>query len=201
MKHFVANDQETHRSLTGLCTWLTEQSLRELYMKPFEIAVKQGKATGIMSSFNRIGKVWTGGDYRLLTTVLRGEWGFEGTVICDFNTNGYMNPKQMIYAGGDLNLATMADNRWTKYSADSAEDVNVLRKASKNILYTVSLSNAMNLKAEYYLLPMWLSIAIGVMCAIGLGLFIWGGFTVRGTLKRIRAQEDITSSVPDAKTE
>lgn len=194
MKHFVANEQETHRSLTGLCTWLTEQSLRELYLKPFEIAVKQGETAGIMSSFNRLGKTWTGGDYRLLTQVLRQEWGFKGTVISDFNTNSYMSAKQMVYAGGDLNLATMADNMWNKYNANSAEDVTVLRRAAKNILYTVSLSNSMNARAKYYLLPAWLSITIAVMSAIAAGLAVWGAITLRGVFKRIK-------SCPETKVE
>ncbi len=188
MKHFVANDQETHRSLTGLCTWLDEQTLREIYLKPFEIAVKDGKATGVMSSFNRLGGTWTGGDYRLLTTVLRDEWGFNGTVICDFNTNSYMNPKQMIYAGGDLNLATVADRRWTNVDANSKADVTVLRNASKNILYTVSLSNSMNAKALYYLLPAWLISGIVVMVAVGVGLAVWGVFVILGVKKRVALQ-------------
>ncbi len=111
VKHFVANEQETHRSLSGDCSYLTEQSLREIYLKGFEIAVKEGKTRGIMSSFNRIGTMWTGGDYRLLTEILRDEWGFEGMVICDFNTiPQYMNSRQMAYAGGDLNLAIMPES-------------------------------------------------------------------------------------------
>lgn len=193
MKHFVANDQETHRSLTGLCTWLNEQTLREIYLKPFEIAVKDGKATGIMSSFNRLGGTWTGGDYRLLTTVLREEWGFKGTVICDFNTNRHMNPKQMIYAGGDLNLANIADRRWSNPNANSAADVTVLRRAAKNILYTVSLSNSMNAKAKFYLLPAWLIVAIVLMVAITIGLGVWGIFVIRGTIKRINEQPESAS--------
>lgn len=107
VKHFAANEQESHRSINGDCSWVGEQALREIYLKGFEIAIKEGKSRGIMSSFNRIGTVWTGGDYRLLTEILRDEWGFVGMVICDFNTvPQYMNSRQMAYAGGDLNLAT-----------------------------------------------------------------------------------------------
>ena len=76
VKHFAVNEQETSRS--GVATWVDEQTLREIYLKPFEYTVKEGKATGMMSSFNRIGTVWAGGDYRLLTEVLRDEWGFRG---------------------------------------------------------------------------------------------------------------------------
>ncbi|MBR2287394.1 MAG: fibronectin type III-like domain-contianing protein, partial [Clostridia bacterium] len=74
LKHFAANDQETNRS--GVCTWVDEQTFREVYLRPFEIAITEGGSLGLMSSFNRIGSVWTGGSYALLTEVLRGEWDF-----------------------------------------------------------------------------------------------------------------------------
>lgn len=200
MKHFAVNEQETHRSLTGLCTYLTEQSLRELYLKPFEIAVKEGKATGVMSSFNRIGKVWTGGDYRLLNDVLRTEWGFRGTVISDFNTNYYMNAKQMVYGGGDLNLATLRQNMWTNYDSSSASDVTALRKAAKNILYTVSGSNSMNAKIERYLPPLWLDITIIVMAVIFAGLAVWGTFVILRCKKSI-AQSRAADDSPEISSE
>ena len=190
MKHFAVNEQETHRSLTGLCTYLNEQSLRELYLKPFEIAVKDGEAIGVMSSFNRIGKVWTGGDYRLLTQILRNEWGFRGTVISDFNTNYYMNPKQMVYAGGDLNLATLRQNMWTNYSASSAADVTALRNAAKNILYTVSCSNSMNAKIDHYLPPLWMDITIVVEVLLFIGIVVWGVFTILACKKTIAAERE-----------
>ena len=105
VKHFVANEQETHRSIGGDLSWLSEQALREIYLKPFEYTVKLGETRGIMTSFNRIGTRWTGGDYRLLTEILRNEWGFNGLVICDFNTiPQYMIPRMMFYAGGSLIL-------------------------------------------------------------------------------------------------
>lgn len=85
VKHFVANDQETDRVSNGLIVWVNEQALRETYMKPFEIIVKEGNTSAIMSSFNRLGTTWAGGSYPLLTEVLRGEWGFKGMVITDYN--------------------------------------------------------------------------------------------------------------------
>ena len=79
MKHFALNDQETDRdTCNGLLTWANEQAMRETYFKPFELCVQTDKATAVMSSFNRIGTVWAGGDYRLLTELLRDEWGFRG---------------------------------------------------------------------------------------------------------------------------
>ncbi|MBP5091917.1 MAG: glycoside hydrolase family 3 C-terminal domain-containing protein, partial [Bacilli bacterium] len=112
VKHFALNDQETNRGSNGLATFCEEQAIRELYLKPFEMAVKEGKTYGLMTSFNRIGTRWAGGYYDLITTVLRGEWGFEGSVICDYHTDSYMNNRQMIYAGGDLNLTI--NKMWDK---------------------------------------------------------------------------------------
>jgi len=185
VKHFVANDQETHRS--GLATWLTEQALRELYLKPFEKAVKIGNTRGVMSAFTRLGTTWTGGDYRLLTEVLRNEWGFRGTVICDFNTVSFMNNRQMIYAGGDLNLSI---SRFWDASASSVSDVTVLRRAVKNILYTYSTSNAMNGKIDYYMPPSWIWILVSVGAVILIGLTVWGVFAVKKALKSVQNQSD-----------
>lgn len=184
IKHFVANDQETSRQ--GLCTWLTEQSLREIYLKPFEIAVKEGKTRGLMSSFNRLGTKWTGGDYRLITEVLREEWGFKGAVICDFNTSSsyYMDPKQMIYAGGDLNLT--ADQFWTNFNESNPGDVTMLRRAAKNVLYMVSDSSAMNAPVDHYLPPLWVWLfsAAGILAVAG--LTVWGVFAVRKAVSEIK---------------
>ena len=185
MKHFAVNDQETHR--TGVCTWLEEQTMREIYLKAFEIAVKEGGATGIMSSFNRIGTRWAGGDYRLLTEILREEWGFRGTVICDFNTEGYMNVRQMIYAGGDLNLATTAPVG-TIYDKSNPADVTVIRQAAKNILFTVCDSLAMNGLGEGITLKIklatWEYVLIVVDCLAVVGLAAWGVLTILGAYKR-----------------
>lgn len=196
IKHFAVNEQETKRSVSGLVNWLDEQSLRELYLKAFEIAIKEsdGKASAVMSSFTRIGTVWAGGDYRLLTTVLRDEWGFNGFVISDFNTNYYMNCKQMAYAGGDLNLSST--RFWNgAENASSAADVTVLRKAAKNILYTVVNSNAMNGNIIGYKMPIWQVIAITVESilggiAVGTGIFVF----VRAARKRKAGSPDDTSA-------
>ena len=178
VKHFALNEQETHRSSNGSSTWVTEQAMREIYLKPFEIAVKEGGTTAIMSSFNRIGTRWTGGDYRLCTEILRDEWGFRGMVITDFNTTSYMNLKQMAYAGGDLNLGndmTLPDviqPNWCN-SEDTA-DLVVLRNNVKNILYTVANSNAMNGEVDHYAPAWWKIAVIAVDCTAVAGLAIWG---------------------------
>ena len=196
IKHFVANEQETHRSLTGDSTWLTEQALREIYLKPFEMAVKDGKARGLMTSFNRIGTRWTGGDYRLLTEILRGEWGFEGVVICDFNTiPQYMNSRQMAYAGGDLNLATQPVS-W--YDASDPSDSYVLQRCARNVIYAFTNSNAMNGKVIGYRLPVWQIVMIVIDCVIVVGIAVWGFFVVRAALKKPASSDD---EVPTAENE
>lgn len=156
VKHFVANDQETHRSIGGDLSWLSEQALREIYLKPFEYTVKLGETRGIMTSFNRIGTRWTGGDYRLLTEILRNEWGFNGLVICDFNTiPQYMIPRMMFYAGGSLDLATQQSAMWTDCDTSDAGDAIVLMRAVKDVMYALVNSNAMNAEVIGYNLPIW----------------------------------------------
>ena len=156
VKHFVANEQETHRSIGGDLSWLTEQALREIYLKPFEYTVKLGETRGIMTSFNRIGTRWTGGDYRLLTEILRNEWGFNGLVICDFNTiPQYMIPCMMFYAGGSLDLATQQSAMWTDCDTSDAGDAIVLMRAVKDVMYALVNSNAMNAEVIGYNLPIW----------------------------------------------
>ncbi|MDU4039705.1 MAG: glycoside hydrolase family 3 N-terminal domain-containing protein, partial [Bifidobacterium dentium] len=83
MKHFAMNDQETKRT-EMLCTWSNEQAMREIYLKPFEMSVKEGGAQAVMSAFNYIGNTYAGGDAALLKTVLRDEWGFKGFVLTDY---------------------------------------------------------------------------------------------------------------------
>ena len=78
MKHFALNDQETKRT-EMLCTWTNEQAMREIYLKPFEMSVKEGGAQAVMSAFNYIGNTYAGGNNVLLNTVLRDEWGFKAS--------------------------------------------------------------------------------------------------------------------------
>lgn len=188
LKHFAANEQETHRSIGGDLSWVTEQSLREIYLKSFELAVKTGETRGVMSSFNRIGARWTGGDYRLLTEILRNEWGFKGTVICDFNTiPQYMVPRQMFYAGGDLDLATLTTSMWTDADTSENADAIVLRNATKNILYSFVNSNAMNADVIGYNPPLWhdylLYLNIGVISLLTLWGIVAIGLTIRNKKK------------------
>jgi len=111
VKHFVANDQETNRQSNGLYTWLNEQSMREIYAEPFEISVKEGKAHGIMTAYNRIGNQWCGASKALVTDLLRDEWGFDGFVITDASIDltgdGYLDPALAVYARNDAILTML----------------------------------------------------------------------------------------------
>lgn len=142
IKHFVMNDQETNRCCF-LQTYSDEQAIREIYMKPFELCIKNftGDAIAVMSSFNFIGDKWTGADANLLNSVLRDEWGFQGMVISDWNGSyGYQNTEDSIRNGNDLMLGfnSYESNKIT--DIDSATCMLALRQASKNILYTVGNS-------------------------------------------------------------
>ena len=152
IKHFALNDQETNRG--DLATWADEQTIREIYLKAFEYSVKAG-ATGMMSAFNRMGNLWAGMSYELLTQVLRNEWGFDGLVITDW-VNGFMKADLMVRAGNDLWLARgNASTLSIDPSVCTPTHVAAIRRAAKSIIYTVVNSNAMNrlgarYSAEFY---------------------------------------------------
>ncbi|HEL1971262.1 TPA: fibronectin type III-like domain-contianing protein [Streptococcus suis] len=168
-KHFALNDQEDNRE--GVATWSNEQAMREIYLKAFEIPVKEGGATAIMSSFNRIGTLWAGGNSDLLNTVLRDEWGFRGMVITDFDGQDYMSPDQAIRNGGDLMLTPVGDAP-TATSTGTEEGVSALRQASKNILYTVAHSAAFDIykpKIKWWIVALVAS-NIALIGLTGLGL-------------------------------
>ena len=171
VKHFAVNDQETDREYNGILVWANEQAMRELYLKPFEIAIKEGGAHGIMSSFNRLGMTWAGGSYPLLTSVLRDEWGFHGMVITDYSLNTYTHVDEMIRAGGDLFL-TQDTKKF--YKDDDATQIALLRQATKNILYTVVNSNAMNIETTGYLPPLWQVVWQYAQIGLIALLAVWG---------------------------
>ncbi len=170
VKHFALNDQETHRDHYGLVTWADEQTIREVYLKPFELCLRDndieikyneaitdedGNITGytaktatmsamtaVMSSFNRIGKTWAGGNYDLLTKILRKEWGFNGFILTDYEVNNYMHTRQSLAAGSDAKLTTVD---WLNFSLEGdAEYQGYARDAAHHILYTVVNSAGMN---------------------------------------------------------
>ncbi len=137
-KHFAANETENGRS--GLYTFLTEQDLRENILKPFEMAVKIGKNNAMMSSFNRIGAIWSGSSYSLLTEILRQEWGFRGSVVTDYSFGGsYMNVDMGLRAGNDIWLNGSRALTTSGFDdRDSLQGVSLARESLHNVLYTLT---------------------------------------------------------------
>ena len=141
LKHFALNEQETNRC-SLLLTYSDEQAIREIYLKPFEICVKNfdGKSLAVMSSFTFIGDRWTGANANLLNNVLRDEWGFQGMVLSDWNGSyGYQNTDDAVRNGNDAMLGFFAAES-NQITNTSPTMVLAMRQAAKNILYTVSNS-------------------------------------------------------------
>ena len=150
IKHFALNDQESNR--LSISVWANEQSIREIYLKPFELSVKEGGTTAVMSSYSRLGNTWVGASKALLTDVLRNEWGFHGMVVTDSamgNTN-WMDVNLAIRAGGDMMLCIMG----VKLDFFSNTAQQAMRHACHNILYTQA--NNIAIAAAVDNTPYWL---------------------------------------------
>lgn len=183
VKHFALNDQETNRM--GGAMFANEQSIRELYLRPFEMAVRDGGASAMMASMNRIGSRWTGGHKGLMTSTLRDEWGFKGFVVTDqasYSVFSYEDLREGLEAGTDLWLNTDAE-LWKLSDADMTDGVVAnMQRAAKNISYAISRSNAMNgLSASSRIVkvtPLWRwgvyaldgVVAVGAIALIGVAV-------------------------------
>ena len=199
MKHFALNDQETKRT-EMLCTWTNEQAMREIYLKPFEMSVKEGDAQAVMSSFNYIGNTYAGADSALLQTVLRGEWGFKGFVLTDyFGGYGYQNADQEVRAGNDSMLAT---TKITNHITDkSATSVKAMRQAVHNILYTAANSWQYANGEPKVATPIWktaMYVAWGVVAVLVIGLEF---LTIKRYLSRKKAVATIEPAAEPAQAE
>ena len=199
MKHFALNDQETKRT-EMLCTWTNEQAMREIYLKPFEMSVKEGGAQAVMSSFNYIGNTYAGADSALLQTVLRGEWGFKGFVLTDyFGGYGYQNADQEVRAGNDSMLAT---TKITNHITDkSATSVKAMRQAAHNILYTAANSWQYANGEPKVATPIWktaMYVAWGVVAVLVIGLEF---LTIKRYLSRKKAVATIEPTAEPAQAE
>ena len=142
MKHFALNDQETDRWYKN-SMWCNEQAIREIYLKPFELCIKNfdGAQIAVMSSFNWIGTVPACSNEDTLTTILRNEWGFQGMVITDYDGSyGYMITDHCVRAGNDLMLGFNYQESNKLTNTESATLNNALRTSCKNIMYTIANS-------------------------------------------------------------
>ena len=133
VKHFVISDNG--QNANNWYEWLTEQSLRESYLKSFEIVVKEGGANAMMSAFNKLGAVWCGYNQALLTDILRTEWGFRGSVITDWYDSGYMNNYNRAVKAGN-NLWLNSTNASANITFSNDENAYAARMSVKGILYT-----------------------------------------------------------------
>ena len=199
MKHFALNDQETKRT-EMLCTWTNEQAMREIYLKPFEMSVKEGGAQAVMSSFNYIGNTYAGASNNLLNTVLRDEWGFKGFVLTDyFGGYGYQNADQEVRAGNDSMLAT---TKITNHITDkSATSVKAMRQAAHNILYTAANSWQYANGEPKVATPIWktaMYVAWGVVAVLVIGLEF---LTIKRYLSRKKAVATIEPAAEPAQAE
>ena len=150
VKHFALNDQDENR--ITLSVWANEQSIRELYLRPFEIAVKEGHTRGIMSAYVHLGSTWAGASRALLTDVLRGEWAYEGVVLSDASVYSvdYMDANLAIRAGNDMMLNLPEGYSIEPYGliqintleTDNNTARNAMREACHNILYVLANSAA-----------------------------------------------------------
>ena len=188
VKHFATNDQETNRT-NFLCTWLNEQSLREIYLKSFEIVFKNSNPGATMVAFNNIGTVPAEACSELLNTVLRGEWGFEGLAETDyFGGYGYQDADRMIRNGCDLMLATYSTPQSTVTDQESATSVIAMRTASHNILYTVVNSRAYDSEISSGL-PTWEKILFAIDAVLVLLIACLEYFAVKKYLAKKKEVE------------
>ena len=191
LKHFALNDQEIN-TREMLCTWTTEQAMREIYLKPFEVAIKnfEGTSIGVMVAFNFIGTAWVGASKPLMTEVLRDEWGFRGAAITDyFGGYGYQNADAGVRAGTDLMLNMVS--QFAHITDKSATMTKALRQASKNILYMVVNSGAYTDQAyeNATKMPAWRKTFITVDVILGVLLVVAEVAVILNYRKKKKEQE------------
>jgi hypothetical protein len=193
IKHFALNDQETNRNYQ-LMTWADEQTVREIYLRPFEICVKEGNAEAVMSAFNHYGITPASASNEVLNQILRDEWGFRGMVLTDYfgaGGYGYMNADRGIRNGNDFCL-TAIDAGYNYVKDKSATSVKALRKASHNILYTTVNSRAyapenLNLDMMGWQIATIIIDIICVVIAVLLAMKAWKNYGTRKILERREA--------------
>lgn len=197
VKHFAVNDQENNRE--SAATFLNEQTLREIYLRPFELTVTVGDAHGMMAAKNRIGCVWTGASKALLTDVLRDEWGFIGAVVTDSCTAYFdaFDAKYSVYAGLDMYLTTASGIWDIPGYQTNATLMNSLRRACHNQLYIVANSLAMNnigaSSRVVFSMPAWGACLIAADVILGLGAIAGCFFMARSIVKSRRVKDETQS--------
>ena len=193
IKHFALNDQELNRT-NLLSTWSTEQAIREIYLKPFELAVKEGGAQAVMSSFNYIGNEYAGAFHELLINVLLNEWGFRGMVLPDyFGGYGYQDADIQIRNGGDFCLNPMESVTSVLDDQSSATSIIAARQACKNILFTTCNSRAYSAEALHPGLPVWQVVMYVIDAVVIVLLAVWEFALIKSYKKTIKVTTEETT--------
>ncbi|MBO4989225.1 MAG: glycoside hydrolase family 3 protein [Clostridia bacterium] len=167
IKHYMLNDQETNRQRT-VHTWATEQTIREIYARPFEISVKEASATGFMAGYNAIGATWTGASYATMSALPRGEWGFKGRILTDA-CDDYItySSDAAVVAGVDMWLTAMKAEVSSKIT-DSAYGLQCLRRAAHNQLYVFANSAAVQMEVQWNYSWIAIVVAFDVLLVAGI---------------------------------
>ena len=187
IKHFAMYEGNAKM----VSVWSNEQAIREIYLKPFEISVKQGGANAVMVSWSFLGDKWTGECSNLMNTVLRDEWGFRGMALTDFfrnNGHGFMNADAALANGVDVMLSTFNGEENNVANPEHPTSVLQMRNACKNVMYTVVSSWAYDGEHEETGMENWKKAGIGIDIVIALFMAGMEVLIIRGYKKRKNAE-------------
>ena len=187
IKHFALYEGNAKM----VSVWSNEQAIREIYLKPFEISVKQGGANAVMVSWSFLGDKWTGECSNLINTVLREEWGFRGMALTDFfrnNGHGFMNADAALANGVDVMLSTFNGEENNVANPEHPTSVLQMRNACKNVMYTVVSSWAYDGEHEETGMENWKKAGIGIDIVIALFMAGMEVLVIRGYKKRKNAE-------------
>lgn len=187
IKHFALYEGNAKM----VSVWSNEQAIREIYLKPFEISVKQGGANAVMVSWSFLGDKWTGESSNLMNTVLRDEWGFRGMALTDFfrnNGHGFMNADAALANGVDAMLSTFNGEENNVANPEHPTAVLQMRNACKNVMYTVVSSWAYDGEHEETGMENWKKAGIGINIVIALFMAGMEVLVIRGYKKRKNAE-------------
>ena len=187
IKHFALYEGNAKM----VSVWSNEQAIREIYLKPFEISVKQGGANAVMVSWSFLGDKWTGESSNLMNTVLRDEWGFRGMALTDFfrnNGHGFMNADAALANGVDAMLSTFNGEENNVANPEHPTSVLQMRNACKNVMYTVVSSWAYDGEHEETGMENWKKAGIGIDIVIALFMVGMEVLVIRGYKKRKNAE-------------
>ena len=187
IKHFAMYEGNAKM----VSVWSNEQAIREIYLKPFEISVKQGGANAVMVSWSFLGDKWTGESSNLMNTVLRDEWGFRGMALTDFfrnNGHGFMNADAALANGVDAMLSTFNGEENNVANPEHPTSVLQMRNACKNVMYTVVSSWAYDGEHEKTGMENWKKAGIGIDIVIALFMAGMEVLVIRGYKKRKNAE-------------